>query len=260
MNFLLAIVMALVAVDHGGTYVGNVVVEPNQVVDGDLNVVLGNALIEGRVNGDVNVFGGGIDNRGVVTGETHAVGGDVVQSVVPWAPDSDTWAPYAPDYRIWWRVAWDVVALVVFLIFPMRTRMALDRLERHPAIATAAGLCGWVAVLPVAVLLCITLVLIPLIPVEFVLLAVAVFIGKAALALLVGRRFYELLQPAVTPSPLLALVIGLVLLTAAELVPVIGYMVTGLIMLVGVGAVLLTFIPETSTPRSSIGGPPMPVG
>jgi len=264
MNFLLTLILAVASVNHGGTYVGSVVVEPGQVVDGDVNVVMGNALIEGRVNGDVNVLGGNIDNRGVVTGHMNAVGGEVVQSIVPWAPGTSGWAPDAPDYHLWWRIAWDVVVLVVFLIFPVRTRMALARLEQHPAIATFGGLCGWVAVLPVAVLLCITLVLIPLIPVEFVLLAVAVFIGKAALALLIGRRFYELLQPAVTPSPLLALVIGLVLLTAAELVPVAGYMFTGLIMLVGLGAVLLTFIPETTVPpgipRSPIGGPPMPVG
>jgi hypothetical protein len=62
-------------------------------------------------------------------------------------------------------------------------------------------------------------------------------------------------------------VIGLVLLTAAELVPVLGIMVTLLIILVGLGAVLLTFVPDWnvpgtagSPPRSAIGGPPMPLG
>jgi hypothetical protein len=259
------------SVDHGGTYVGSVVVEPGQVVDGDLDVVLGDATIEGVVDGDVNVVGGNVIFRGGhITGEPHVVGGEVVQSFVPWAPSSENGSIYAPDQRIWWRIAWDVIALVVFLIFPVRTRMALDRLEQHPAMATLSGLCGWVAVIPIAIMLLITLVLIPLVPVELVLLAVAVFIGKAALSLLVGRRFYELLQPHTTPSPLVALVIGLVLLTAAELVPVLGIMVTLLIALVGLGAVLLTFVPDwnlppapgapPSTPRSTIGGPPMPVG
>lgn len=265
------------SVDHGGTYVGSVVVEPGQIVDGDLNVVLGDATIEGVVDGDVNVVGGNVIFRGGhVTGEPHVIGGEVVQSFVPWAPmiggnGGQNFSAYAPDYRVWWRIAWDVVALVVFLIFPVRTRMALDRLEQHPAMSTLGGLCGWVAVIPVAVLLLFTIVLIPLIPVELVLLAVAVFIGKAALSLLVGRRFYELLQPAATPSPLVALVIGLVLLTAAELVPVLGIMVTLLIALVGLGAVMLTFVPDWNLPptpgappnvppRSPIGGPPMPVG
>lgn len=255
------------SVQHGGTYVGSVVVEPGQVVDGDLDVVLGDATIEGTVNGDVNVVGGNIFNRGRITGQTHVVGGSVVESFVPWAPSGGNFGSYAPDHRVWWRIAWDVIALVVFLIFPVRARMALDRLEQHPAVSTLAGLCGWVAIFPIAVLLLFTIVLIPLIPVEFVLLAVAVFLGKASLALLVGRRFYELLQPKATPAPLVALVIGLVLLTAAELVPVLGIMVTLLIMLVGLGAVLLTFVPDWNVPgtaasrtRAVIGGPPMPLG
>jgi len=256
------------SVDHGGTYVGSVVVGPGQIVDGDLNVVLGDATIEGTVNGDVNVVGGNIIERGGhVMGTKNVVGGTVIESIVPWwAPGGENYGRFMPDHRGWWHVAWDVVALVFFLIFPLRTRMALDRLERHAGASTLAGLCGWVATFPVAVLLVFTLVLIPLIPVEFVLIAVAVFIGKAALALLIGRRFYELLQPKATPAPLLALVIGLVLLTAAELVPVLGILVTLLIMLVGLGAVLLTFVPDWnlpgtagSPPRGVVGGPPMPV-
>jgi hypothetical protein len=266
-----ALAMAETSVNHGGTYVGPVVVEPGQEVDGDVNVVLGDATIKGTVDGDVNVVGGNVIYRGGhITGEAHAIGGDVVQDVVPWASSDESYGGYIADHRMWWRITWDVIALVVFLIFPLRTRMALDRLEVHPAIATVAGLCAWVAVIPVSLLLLFSLILIPLIPVEFLLLAVASFIGKAALALLVGRRFYELIAPKATPTPLIALVIGLALLTAAELVPVLGIMVTLLIMLVGVGAVLLTFVPDWNVPgtpgtpgtppRSAIGGPPMPVG
>lgn len=282
MKVVLAFVVAVLAttalamadptsVNHGGTYVGPVVVEPGQEVDGDVNVVLGDATIEGTVDGDVNVVGGNVIYRGGhITGEAHAIGGDVVQDVVPWAPSSEPSGGYMTEHHMWWRIAWNVIVLVVFLIFPLRTRMALDRLEQHPAIATLAGLCGWVAVIPVSLLLLFSLILIPLIPVEFVLLAVASFIGQAALALLVGRRFYELIAPKATPTPLVALVIGLALLTAAELVPVLGIMVTLLIMLVGLGAVLLTFVPDWNVPgtpgapgtppRGAIGGPPMPVG
>ena len=236
------------SVDHGGTYVGSVVVEPEQTVEGDVNVVLGDATIEGTVDGNVNVLGGSVINHGRITGESHAIGGEVVQDVVPWAPGPEHYGSYLADHRLWWPITWDIIALVVFLIFPLRTRMALDRLEVHPAIATLAGLCGWVAVIPVSLLLLFSLILIPLIPVEFVLLAVASFIGQAALALLVGRRFYELIAPKVTPTPLVALVIGLILLTAAELVPILGIMITLLIMLVGLGAVLLTFVPDWNVP------------
>jgi hypothetical protein len=252
---------------HGGTYWGSVRVEPNQVVDGDLNVMFGDVENDGTINGDVNVVGGSIVDHGQISGQAHAIGGDVVESVVPWAPMVNAPSASLVDNRLWWRITWDVVVLVVFLIFPVRTRMALGRLEAHPGLATAAGLFAWVAVLPIALLLAVTVVLIPLIPVEGVLLGAAVFIGHAALALLIGKRFYELLQPTATPTPLVALILGIVLLTAAELVPIVGILVTLLVGLIGVGAVILTFIAEPPVAlgvppsgRPPISGPPMPVG
>jgi hypothetical protein len=258
------------SVYHGGQYFGHVVVERGQVVDGDLNVFMGDADIEGTVNGDVNVVGGSINVHpgGFVSGEEHVVGGEVTQSIVPWAPSQ--WyddRTYGPDHRLSWRIAWDVVVLVCFLIFPLRTRMAVDRLEHHPGLATAAGLFGWVAIVPLAILLAVTVILIPLILVEAVLLTAGVFVGTAALALLIGRRFYELLQPHSTPTPLVALILGLALVTAAQLVPVVGVVVTLLVWLVGLGASILTFIPATPSggtgappSRPGISGPPMPVG
>lgn len=254
---------------HGGTYWGSVRVEPGQVVDGDLNVMFGDAEVDpgAAINGDVNVIGGNIYNHGIISGKEHVIGGDQVDSIVPWAPSMTERSTASVDGRLWWRITWDVVVLVMFLIFPVRTRMALGRLEQHPGLATAAGLFGWVAIIPVAVLLAITIVLIPLIPVEMVLLAAAIFIGHAALALLIGKRFYELLQPTATPTPLVALVLGIVLLTAAELVPVVGTLVTLLVGLIGVGAVILTFVGEPvpglgapPPPSQPISGPPMPVG
>ena len=175
------------SVYRGGTYWGSVVVEPGQVVAGDLTVFMGNATIEGTVKGDVNVVGGNVYLRGgTVEGQNHAVLGSVVESIAPWAQTDDGYGTVPSDKHLWWRIASDVVALVVFLIFPLRSRMALDRLEQHPGTATLAGLCGWVAVLPVAVLLFFTFVLIPLIPIEMVLLVVALFC-RQSLARSAGR-------------------------------------------------------------------------
>ncbi len=259
------------SVDHGGSYFGSVIVEPGQVVEGDLNVVMGDATIEGTVDGDVNVVGGNILERpgASITGQTNVVGGDVMNAIVPWAPSQSMRNPFAPDERVMWRVAWDVVVLLVFLIFRLRTRMALDRLERHPGLTVGAGLIGWIAVIPLCGMLLISILLIPLIPVEAVALAAGVFVGKAALALLVGRRLSEMINPHGTPSPLGALVLGLVLLTAAELVPVIGILVTILVGVVSLGAVILSLFDEHHLtggyvagvpPRAPLSGPPMPVG
>ena len=193
---------------------------------------------EGIVEGDVNVVGGSYDPRpgGVVTGQVNQIGGAVTQAVVPWAPADSGYNPFLPDHRLMWRLSWNLLALLVFLIFPVRTRMVLDRLERHPGLSAAAGLIGCIAIIPLAVLLAITILLIPLILLEMVFLLASAFLGTAALALLIGRRLCELVSPATTPSPLVALLCGIALITAAELVPVVGTLVLILVGLIGLGA------------------------
>jgi hypothetical protein len=145
--------------------------------------------------------------------------------------------------------------------------MVLDRLERHPGLSVVAGVLGTVAIIPLAVLLAITILLIPLILLELVFLLAAVFLGTAALALLIGRRLCELVSPATTPSPLVALLVGIALITAAELVPVVGTLVLILVGLIGLGATILSFAGDglahpvaAPPPRSPISGPPMATG
>lgn len=259
-------------VDHGGTYFGSVVVEPGQVVDGDLTVIFGDATIAGVVEGDVNVVGGTYDARpgAVVTGHVNQVGGDVTQAVVPWAPSDSVYGPFVPDHRLLWRLSWNLLALLVFLIFPRRTRMVLDRLERHPGLSAAAGVIGSIAIVPLAVLLAITILLIPLIFIEMIFVLASVFLGTAALSLLVGRRLCELVSPSTTPSPLVALLAGSALITAAELVPVVGTLVLVFVGLIGLGATILSFAADSfsapapagpaAPPRAPISGPPMAAG
>jgi hypothetical protein len=259
------------AVYHGGTYFGSVVVEPGQVVDGDLTVIFGDATIAGLVEGDVNIIGGNYDLRpgGVVTGQVNQVGTGVTQEVVPWAPSDAAYNPFVPDHRLLWRLSWNLLALLGFLIFPLRTRMVLDRLERHPGLSVAAGLLGSVAVIPLAVLLAITILLMPLILLELVFVLASALLGTAALALLIGRRLCELISPSTTPSPIVALLVGIALITAGELVPVVGTLVLILVGLIGLGATILSFAGDSFTrpvgapaspPRPSISGPPMAAG
>jgi hypothetical protein len=253
---------------HGGAYVGSVVIGPDQTVKGDLTVFFGDVTIEGEVDGNVNVVGGNVYARpgAVVTGQVNTIGGDVANAIVPWSADPER-APSVADFRLLWHIASDLLVLLFFLIFPVRSRIALDRLERHPGLCCAVGLLGWVAVLPIALLLICTIILIPVVALEAVAVIGAIFLGKAALALLVGRRLCEQLKPSSTPAPLVALIVGLVLVTAAELIPVVGVLVSVFVLLIGMGASILAFsgYPQAENapvrvPKPPLSGPPMPVG
>jgi hypothetical protein len=149
--------------------------------------------------------------------------------------------------------------LLVFLLFPLRMRLAHDRVEHNPGLAAVIGTGAAIAAIPLAVVLVISIVGIPLIALEIAALLGGVWLGTGAVALVVGRRLSELVLPSVTPSPLWALVLGLVVVSAAETVPFVGWSVTVMVWIMGLGAAILACLQARFVDRirTTIGGPPM---
>jgi hypothetical protein len=238
----------------------NVDVPPGETIDGDLNVIFGNATVEGVVRGDCNaVFGSCVQiDNGQIDGGTNSILNEAALPFLPLQFSTIT----GQDTRLIGNLASSAVVVLVFLLFPMRMRVALSRVERHPALSGFVGAVGAIAVVPLALLLILSLIGIPLVLLEAAALFAGVWIGTGAIALLVGRRLCELVMPSSTPSPLIALILGLVVVSAAEIVPVVGWIVTALVWCVGLGAAILSFVRSTEVDgavvRRGIGGPPMP--
>ena len=243
----------------------NVYIAPDQVIDGDLDVVLGDAEVAGIVKGDCNtVFGRcTVTGNGEVRGKINSVSNDFIRTFVPWAVGKEYGidALAEQDHRLLVKLAASAVVVLMFLLFPLRMRVALDRVERHPALSAATGAVAVVLIVPVALLLIVSIIGIPLVVLEIAALFAGVWIGTGAVSLVVGRRLSELVMPASTPSPLFALILGLVVVSSAEILPIVGWAVTALVWLVGLGSAILSFIRSTrldaAVPRASIGGPPM---
>lgn len=252
--------------DRGQTAVfQSVYIGPDDVVDGDLNVVFGDAQVAGVVRGDCNAIFGScatIDN-GRILGQQNGVNNEPLRMMVPWVVGKELGigALADQDRRLFFKLAASAIVVLFFLLFPLRMRVALDRVEKHPALSAAIGAVAFVAVVPIAIALAISIIGIPLIVLEIAGLFAGVWIGTGALALLVGRRLCELVMPSATPSPLVALILGLVVVCAAEIVPIVGWIVTALVWLVGLGAAILSFIRSTQiesvVQRAPVGGPPM---
>lgn len=251
--------------DHGKTvFFHNVTIGPDETVDGDLTVVFGDAHVAGHVRGDVNTLFGRcvIEDGGEVDGQANCVTGEAAAAIVPWFQNSAAFESLEHQHRaLLVRFGASAIVLLVFLLFPVRMRLALDRVERHPGLSAFVGFAAVIALIPIAILLAITIVGIPLIALEFAAAFVGIWLGTGAIALLVGRRLSELVMPAITPSPLWALILGLIVVTAAETVPYLGWVVTALVWLVGLGASILAFLGTSAVAairRAGIGGPPMP--
>jgi hypothetical protein len=254
--------------NHGKTvWFSDVTIGDGDEVRGDLDVVFGSATCTdgGTIDGNVRTFFGSfeqLDGCQIGGRVIDAFNHDPVESFVPWLVPRDSAGDYlSENRRLIEKLGWDVVVLFVFLLFPVRVRLALDRVARHPGLSAAAGTLALVAVVPVGILLVLSIIGLPLIVVEFAAVLAAIWIGHAAVALLVGRRLYELLRPHGTPSPLGALIVGLVVVSAAQTLPVVGWAVTALVWLVGLGATILAFVGESSFQAfrqgTAAGGPPM---
>jgi hypothetical protein len=249
--------------DGGETKIfADVYVPPGVTIDGDVNVVFGDATIAGVVTGDCNAVFGQCTLRdgGVVRGQINGVTNDGVRAFVPWAVHRDRGfgALAEQDHRLFGKLLASGIVILIFLLFPLRMRVALDRVEKHPALSAAAGAVAAVAIVPIGLLLLVSVIGIPLIPLEIAAVIAGVWIGTGAIALVVGRRLCELVMPTSTPSPLIALVVGLVVVSAAEIVPFVGWAVSALVWLIGLGAALLSFVRSTQLDgtirRTPVGG------
>jgi hypothetical protein len=241
----------------------DVYVQRGEVVDGDVNVVFGDVHVAGIVTGDCNsIFGQCLIEGGEVRGQVHSVNNDGVRALIPWTPNRGFGALAESDHRLFTKLLSSAIVVLIFLLFPLRMRVALDRVERHPGLSAAAGTAAAVLIVPIGLLLLVSLIGIPLIPLEIAAVVALVWIGTGAIALVIGRRLCELVMPAATPSPLVALIVGLVVVSAAEIVPLIGWAVSALVWVVALGAAILSFIRSTSLDsslhRAPVGGPPAP--
>ncbi|HTJ28832.1 MAG TPA: hypothetical protein VMA36_21940, partial [Candidatus Limnocylindria bacterium] len=238
---------ALAGSDGGRNIINqSVYIPPGDVVDGDLNVIFGDAKVAGVVRGDCNSIFGSCEevDGGQILGHQNGLNNEALRAMVPWVVGKELGIRGLADQdrRLFFKLAASAIVVLVFLLFPLRMRVALDRVERHPALSAATGAIAFVAVVPIAIVLAISIIGIPLIALEIAAVFAGVWIGTGALALLVGRRLCELVMPSATPSPLVALIIGLVVVCAAEIVPIVGWVVTALVWLVGLGAAILSFV------------------
>jgi len=237
--------------DAGETRVfSDIYVAPGEMIAGDVNVVFGDVKVAGLVTGDCNtVFGQcTIVDGGIVDGKINSFNNDGVRALLPWAVNRDRGFGLLAeqDHHLVSKLWSSAIVLLIFLLFPLRMRVALSRVERHPALSALTGAIAAVAIIPIGIVLFVSIIGIPLIVLEAAAVIAGVWIGTGAIGLLVGRRLCELVMPATTPSPLVALVLGLVVVSAAEIVPLIGWAVSALVWLVGLGSAILSFIRSTS--------------
>lgn len=201
---------------------GNIRLEPNAVVDGSVVSV-----------------GGSLDRKvgAQVGGEQVSLGlGDINIGHLP--RFNMSYGFFSPIASLWKVLSIVFLGWVVFWLFPGPVLRVSQAVQAEPLKAVLFGLLGYLAVIPLSIMLLITLVGIPLIPFLWMALLVGRFVGQVALGLLAGRYLAQKLNNEMTDA--WAVAMGLFALGLVTIIPVAGGLASLFYSLLGFGAVIWT--------------------
>ena len=139
--------------------------------------------------------------------------------------------------------AWFTAALVlgwlIASLLPQPMQNQSDAIRRAPLQVLGWGVLAALLFVPLIILLAITILGLPLVPLLMLVYAYAGFIGVIACSLLLGQNLGGSLKLG-NFGMLGSLAIGLLVIALVRLIPILGELVTLLVWLLGFGAVIVT--------------------
>lgn len=272
----IALALSLVLLPAGGAIArnrvrigGDVVVEKGMTVK-DAVAVGGNVTVNGVVNKSAVAVGGSVFLGpdavvhkdvvcigGVIEKQKGArIGGDIVEMSIPGLKVILPYLYEEPSGG--WLVVFEIItfagllalALLVVALVPGPVGLISDNVRQNLLKVTLCGILGLLVIIPLAIFLMITVIGIPLVALEVLLVGGAMLVGYIAMAQFVGDRLAAVIKrPGL--NILWVTVLGLVLLWAIGWVPFLGPAVKYAAILLGFGAVLVTVFSSISRRREA---------
>jgi len=223
---------------------GNVNVKGD--VGGDVVAVLGNVHLfpTARVTGDVVSVGGKVerDEGAKIEGKITeiAIGKEGAKMIEVYAPLIAV-AGVGGFLVLKALVLLGFIGLAMIIVSFMTKQIGVisSKIEKQWFKMLLWGILGYILICPLAVLLAITIVGIPLIIVELVLVSCAMVMGYIAGSQLIGKKFMKAIRKPNQPM-IVEVTWGLVLLFLIDFVPVLGPIVKCLVMTIGFGSAIVT--------------------
>lgn len=220
----------------------------------DVIVINGSALIRGRVLGNILVIRGKVTirNGAYVGGDIICLGGEITARPGAMILGSKveiggkiSWKslPFFSLAKVMllsflYKIISAVILLLlsVFMVFmwPNQIRYAAEEASSDLVKSTLVGVLAIALLIPLAVGFAITLFGLPIALALSIFLLVVSWFGIASMSYLVGHKISSHF------SPIMAVVVGLIVLKFIHFVPFIGGMLYFIAILPGLGAILLT--------------------
>ena len=226
------------------TIKGNINVKGD--VGGDIVAVLGNIHIfpTARVAGDVVSIGGKITRD-----EGAKVKGEITEIIIGKGGEkmAEVYAPLIVGMGVGGLLLLKALAFLGFIGLSMiivsfmtgQIGAISSKIEKEWLKTLLWGIAGFVLIGPIAILLAITVIGIPLIIVEMILVSIAMFAGYIAVSQLIGKRFTKAIRRPNQPM-IIEVLWGLAILFLVDMIPVLGMIVKCLAMTFGFGSAIIT--------------------
>ncbi len=140
---------------------------------------------------------------------------------------------------------------LTYTLFPGQSRKAAEAVTAKSGTVIGWGLLIALLAIPLMVLLAITIIGIPLIIVEIIVLALAALLGYTGISLLVGEKIVTTASSR-TVNPLGAIAIGVLVLGLVAMIPFLGWLVSFAIFMLAIGAAFTTRFGSVKDPVTEI--------
>jgi uncharacterized RDD family membrane protein YckC/cytoskeletal protein CcmA (bactofilin family) len=234
--------------------------------------VLGDVYVDGKVGDSVVAVLGNIElgPHADVSGDLSTVGGTLTRDPgaqvrgtvstvqLPVAFGGGQWIrtwishclmlgrPLAFAHGLDWAWSLALGFLVLYLLIALLFHRGVDRcvatLETHPGTVTLTALITLLLLPVLFVLLCVTVIGIPLIPFLWFGWWLATLFGKCVVLTWIGRRLIQLFGRREPVPAVAAVLLGGAIVLLLYTVPVVGFITFKLLGLLGRGAVLVTLV------------------
>ncbi|MCX7851858.1 MAG: polymer-forming cytoskeletal protein [Caldilineales bacterium] len=239
---------------------GQLRMEPDSMLDGDVAVIGGSATVAGTVTGDVAVIGGSLrlEATAFIQGDVVSVGGTLErhpQAIVRgniahgfrFGPETGMRLPFDSDWitpplettpprpRVWdWlggfflngltavalATLMAVLGVLLVVAFPQPTGRVAQTVRENPVLSFGVGLLTEALALPLLVVLTVTICLAPLALLTALALVAAWMFGWLAVGWVMGQWLARAFNARQT-TPVLEMAVGVILLTLLWRLPLV---------------------------------------
>ncbi len=240
-------------VDHDVLVIaGDAKIASTAVIDGSLVVIAGSVTVSSgaSVRRDFVVIGGTANTPADFApgGEHVAIGtpmmGATVRSLIPWLTRGLLWGRLiVPDLPWVWMVV--LIGLVIGLlmnhVFDRQVSATATALTKRPISAFFMGLLMLLLMGPILAIVAASVIGLAVVPFAIAAVIIGTFIGKIAVARVIGRSVVAEQEPESRLQGLRSFVIGAALITVAYLLPVVGLLTWALVGVFGLGCATMSF-------------------